>query len=132
MKHAVLMTELQSERYFFDDGLNGVFRDQACGINFLIVLIWGEGVLLRVPVQQLTTWTVLHDDDQFVFKASFVIDNFKQSNDIRTGLTFCKAQHGFDFAIHYLHELVSGDHTASIFAPMVLFLRPQHLFFPNL
>ena len=128
----LLMTVLQAIGDLSDLALNGRLKDVPRLIDQLMVPIRLKSVRLWHPVKKLAALAVFHDKDEFVFKTCLVINHFKKAHNVGILTIFREGDHGLDFGVHDLHELVCGDHAMAVFAPMVFFLGAEHLLFPNL
>ena len=130
VQDALLMAVLQAISDFSYLPLNCRLHDMPTIVNKLMVPVWRERVGFWRPGQELASRAVFQDQDEFVFKTSLVIDNLIKAINIRILTGLSESDHGLDFRVHDLHELVRCNHTMAILASMVLFLGAQDLLLP--
>ena len=122
VQNALLMAVLQAIGDFSYLPLDCLLHDMPAIVNKLMVIVWRERVCFWRPGQELATRAEFQDQDEFVFKPGFVIDNLMKVHYVRILTGLGESDHGLDFRVHDLLELVRRNHTMAILASMVLFL----------
>ena len=124
------MAELETGSDFANDFLDSWFHHHTVLVDSLVFSVSYERMSRRFPVQKLATWTEFHDQDELVFKTSFVINYFQQTHNISITACVSKLDHCLDFFVHDLIELIRRHHAVAVFPTMILFLAAQNLFVP--